>query len=318
MTPPRVAVVIPCYRVTAHILDVLGAVPPSVERIYVVDDACPDGSGALVESKVSDSRVQVLRSPENQGVGGATLLGYRRALSEQMDVVVKLDGDGQMDPSLIPRFVAPIARGAADYTKGNRFFSLEMLRPMPLGRLLGNAAISIVNKAVSGYWSVMDPTNGFTAISARVLAHLSLDKLEKRYFFESDMLFRLGLLRAHVVDIPMHARYGGEKSHLSVLGSVLRFPGKFAVRSLKRFVYAYLLRDFNPGSLQALLGFFLVFGGGSFGAYRWARGILENAPATSGTVMLASLPIILGAQLLMAALQYDIQNQPHQPIQQSL
>lgn len=310
--------VIPCYRVTAHILDVVGAVPASVERIYVVDDACPDGSGALVASKASDPRVRVLHNAENQGVGGATLLGYRKALEEQMDVVVKIDGDGQMDPALIPRFVAPIAKGAADYTKGNRFFSLEMLRPMPMGRLMGNAAISIVNKAVSGYWSIMDPTNGFTAISARVLAHLPLEKLEKRYFFESDMLFRLGLMRAHVVDIPMHARYGGERSHLSLVGSVLRFPGKFALRSLKRFVYAYLLRDFNLGSLQALLGLTLSLGGGTFGAYRWAKGILENAPATSGTVMLASLPIILGAQLLMAALQYDIQNQPHQPIQHLL
>lgn len=320
MKPPpcRVAVVIPCYKVTGQILQVIAAMPSMVERVYVVDDHCPLESGALVEQRCTDPRVHVLRHTANQGVGGAVITGYRQALEDGMDIVVKVDGDGQMDPALIPAFIAPIANGKADYTKGNRFFSPTMVATMPKIRLLGNAMLSFVNKVVSGYWSIMDPTNGYTAISTRLLPHLELDKLERRYFFESDMLFRLSLLRSLVVDIPMHAHYGEETSHLSIAGTALKFPGKYLSRLAKRFLYNYLLRDFNPATLQTLLGLALILAGGAFGGYHWIVGIETRNPASSGTVMLAALPIIIGVQLLLAAMQYDMQNQPRQPVHPSL
>src|SRR5262249_27880450 len=172
---PMIAAVIPCFRVKRHILEVLAAVPPAVERIYVVDDACPEGTGDLVESAVLDPRVRVLRHVENQGVGAATLTGYRTALADGARVVVRLDADGQMDPALIPRLVAPILDGEADYAKGNRFFELEGLRAMPRLRLAGNSLLSFASKLSSGYWNVFDPTNGFTAIHAEVLRRVPLE-----------------------------------------------------------------------------------------------------------------------------------------------
>ena len=310
----NIAVVIPCFRVASHVLDVIARIPEDVFRIYAVDDGCPEGSGDLIERTCIDRRVRVLRHTENRGVGGALVTGYRQALDDGMDIVVKIDGDGQMDPRLLPKFVQPILDGRADYTKGNRFFSLDMVRTMPRLRLVGNAVLSFFNKATSGYWSIMDPTNGYTAISAKLLEHLPLARLEPRYFFESDMLFHLGILRAVVQDIPMHARYGDEASNLSIVKAGMLFPGKYAIRFAKRFFYNYLLRDFNAGSLHTILGLAMTFGGVIFGGYHWIKSILEQVPATSGTVVLAALPVILGVQFLVAAEQFDIQNQPTRPL----
>ena len=94
----RIAVVIPSYRVRDRIVDVIGGIGSEVCAVYVVDDACPDGTGAYVEERCGDGRVVVLRNERNQGVGGAVMRGYQAALAAGMDIIVKVDGDGQMDP----------------------------------------------------------------------------------------------------------------------------------------------------------------------------------------------------------------------------
>ena len=135
----RIAVAIPCYKVTRHVLEVIQAIGPEVEAIYAVDDACPDGSGRFIEEHNRDPRVRVLYNPENRGVGGAIVTAYQAAMADGMDIVVKIDGDGQMDPALLPSFVRPLLQGRADYTKGNRFFRPESVQGMPPVRLFGNA-----------------------------------------------------------------------------------------------------------------------------------------------------------------------------------
>lgn len=318
MGPPRICVVIPCYRVRDQVLSVIAAIPNSVDRIYAVDDACPDSSGSYIEEHCLDRRVVVIKNQFNEGVGGAVIKGYRQAIADDMDIAVKIDGDGQMDPVFLPRLVKPIASGHADYSKGNRFFSIDMVRTMPPVRLFGNAVLSFVNKMVSGYWSVMDPTNGFTALHTALLRQIPLDRLDKGYFFESDLLFHLGVLRAVVIDVPMRARYGDEVSNLRIRSVLLRFPGKYAIRFLKRFFYNYLMRDFNAGSLQTILGLLSVLLGTAFGITHWVRGAYVGATASAGTVMLAALPIIIGVQLMLSALQYDMENQPRRPVHRLL
>ncbi len=204
---PRIAVVIPAYKVRSQIMNVIAEIGDIVSSIYVVDDCCPDDSGALVRAECLDPRVHVIRLPKNLGVGGAVMAGYQAAIKDGMDIAVKIDGDGQMDPRYIVSFIEPILAGEADYTKGNRFFNLDSLDQMPRGRLLGNAALSFMSKLSSGYWDLFDPTNGYTAIHCEVARHLPMKKISPRYFFESDMLFRLNTLRAVVVDIPMDAKY---------------------------------------------------------------------------------------------------------------
>src|SRR5690606_16051937 len=309
-SPPSVAVVIPSYKVTRHILQVIASIGDDVDHIIVVDDACPEGSGKLVESGCSDPRVCVVYHAQNQGVGGAVLTGYQRALELGADIIVKIDGDGQMDPALLPNFVAPIAALEADYTKGNRFYDLRNIGQMPAIRLFGNAALSFMAKVSTGYWDLFDPTNGYTAISARVAALLPFERISRRYFFETDLLFRLGTFRAVVVDIPMDARYGDEVSNLrigKVLTEFLLKPGR---NFFKRVFYSYFLRDMSLASLELLAGCALVLFGAVFGLYHWGLSVSTGAPASTGTVMLAALPLLVGLQLLLAFLAYDIASVP--------
>lgn len=306
----RIGVVMPCYKVGNKILDVLRQMPPEVERIYVIDDACPEGSGNLTRKSQVDARIVVITHAVNKGVGGAVISGYIAALSDGMDIVVKIDGDGQMDPAHLWNFVRPIMDRRADYTKGNRFFELESLQKMPKVRLMGNAFLSLVNKLTSGYWDVMDPTNGYTAIHTKVLKRIPLNKLANRYFFESDLLFRLGTLRAAVLDIPMDAHYADENSSLKITRVLLDFPGKYLNRFFKRIFYNYFLRDFNAGTVQLVCGMSLLTFGGLWGISHWIASASLGTAATAGTVMLAAIPILLGGQLLIAALNFDIASTP--------
>ena len=219
----KLAVVIPCFNVASQILGVLKRIGPEVARIYVVDDRCPQDSGGVVERGSSDPRVTVIHNTVNKGVGGAVLAGMCRAVEEGATILVKLDGDGQMDPALIPGLVAPIQRAEADYTKGNRFYELEGLREMPTVRVIGNAGLSFLSKASSGYWDIFDPTNGFVAIHHEAFRRLPISKLDQRYFFESDLLFRLYLIRAVVLDIPMTAKYADEVSGFRSRNVILPF-----------------------------------------------------------------------------------------------
>lgn len=309
----RIAVVIPSYRVTRHILNVIAMIGPEVWRIYVVDDKCPDGSGAYVEANCRDFRVIVLRHEFNQGVGGAVMTGYQAAIADGADVIVKIDGDGQMDPSLIASFVGPILAGEADYAKGNRFFDLEEIRSMPPLRLFGNAVLSLMTKLSSGYWDLFDPTNGYTAIHADVARHLPFGKISRRYFFETDMLFRLNTLRAVVVDVPMDAQYGDEVSNLKISEIVGEFLIKHVRNFVKRIFYNYYLRDIALASIELPLGLMLLTFGVVFGGWHWLLSVNEGIVTPAGTVMLAALPTLMGLQLLLAFLAYDIASVPRRP-----
>ncbi|WP_210235655.1 MULTISPECIES: glycosyltransferase [unclassified Mesorhizobium] len=305
-TLPRLAVVIPSYRVRARILSVLERIGPEVELIYVVDDACPEESGRFVEENTRDPRIRVIRNSANQGVGGATMVGMTHAAADGADVVIKIDGDGQMDPALIPSFAGVILSGEADYAKGNRFFEPEGLAAMPLGRLIGNAGLSFLSKISTGYWHSFDPTNGYVAIHASLIRLLPLDKISKRYFFESDLLFRLNILTARVVDVPMHARYADEVSSMRPLREIPRFAFSHMRNFAKRIFYNYFIRNFSLASLELALGVLLLLFGVVYGFANWGT----VAPATAGTVMVAALPIIIGFQLLLAFINYDIQSVP--------
>lgn len=312
----RIAVAIPCYKVTNQILGVLQSIGPEVEAIYAVDDACPSASGRFIEEHCLDSRVRVLYHSQNLGVGGAMVTAYKAAMSDGMDIVVKIDGDGQMKPSLLPQFIRPLLHGKADYTKGNRFYRPESVQGMPFVRLFGNALLSFVTKLSCGYWNLMDPTNGYTAIRTPVLAALPLEKLECRYFFETDMLFRLNTIRAVVKDIPMDSVYGDEESNLKIRKVLPEFMQKHCSRLLRRYAYSYLIRDFNIGTLYSLFGLLLLATGSIFGLIQWINSTSTGHPATSGTVMLAALPTLVGIQCLIAFLHYDLSNVPTEPISQ--
>lgn len=319
---PLIAVVIPCYRARTTVGGILKAVLKLagglVFRVYVVDDACPEQTGEYVRGNHSDPRLRIIFHEKNLGVGGATKSGYRAALADGADIAVKLDADGQMDPSRIPALVKPLAEGRADYTKGNRFDNLETLVAMPKIRLLGNALLSFISKLTSGYWNLMDPTNGFTAIHERALRRIPLEKVADRYFFENDLLFRLNTIRAVVRDVPMPAHYPDFPSSLSVFHSLASFPPRLARNFFKRITYNYFLRDFNIGSVCLLSGTACLGFAGIYGSYHLYRSLFAGIQATSGTVMVASLPILIGFHLYLTFLNQDLHMMPTEPLQNQL
>lgn len=309
-----IAVVIPCYRVTSHIQSVIQKVGPRVDRIYCVDDACPDGSGNYIESNIVDPRVCVLRNLKNLGVGGAVMAGYRQAVHDGAKIIVKIDGDDQMDPGLLMKFVDPITKGEADYTKGNRFWDLRQISQMPLSRRIGNLGLSFLAKASGGYWSNFDPTNGYTAISAKVVAILPYDSISNRYFFETDMLFRLNIVRAVVVDIPMDARYGDEVSGLRVSKVLPEFLAKHMRNLIKRILYNYYLRDLSIASLELIAALSLLSFALGFGGYHWIHSYSTGLPSAIGTVIIPTIAVVSGLQFLLAFVGYDIANVPTRPL----
>jgi len=314
----NIAVVIPCYRVRHHILDVLQGIGPTVSHIVVVDDACPEMSGKWVQENNQDPRVQVIFHDVNRGVGGAVMTGYRTAIESGADILVKIDGDGQMDPALIERFVRPIARGQADYTKGNRFYDLTHLGEMPGLRLIGNAALSFMAKMSTGYWNIFDITNGYTAIHVKVVQLLPLEKISARYFFETDILFRLNLVRALVVDIPMDAKYAGESSSMRIGRIAGEFLWKHVRNFSKRIFYNYFLRDMSVASLELLIGLSMLLFGVVFGVSQWLHSWQSGIGAPLGTVMLAALPTMLGIQFLLAFIGFDVANTPRRAVHPDL
>jgi len=310
----KIAVVIPCYREATKILNVINNIGAEVSHIIVIDDACPDKTGEHVKIHCEDPRVQVLIHEKNTGVGGATMSGYKRAIKDGCEIIVKVDGDGQMDPALIPVLIAPLQGGTADYVKGNRFYNLDDLTEMPRVRILGNLALSFASKVSSGYWNIFDPTNGFTAIHIDTAVSLPLEKIDNGFFFESDMLFHLNMLRAVVLDMPMPARYGDEESSLKIHNVILSFAARHYRNMLKRIFYSYFIRDFGISSIELILGKLLLLFGIIFGAFAWYESSVTGLQATAGTVILAALPVILGSQLLIAFLNFDTKNIPTKPL----
>jgi glycosyltransferase involved in cell wall biosynthesis len=303
------AVIVPCYKVAESVAAVLSAIPAGVDHVIVVDDACPQGSGDRAAT-VGDPRVMVLRHAANRGVGAAMVTGYRKALELGCDICIKMDGDGQMDPARLGALVAPLEEDRADYAKGNRFRDFRALRAMPGMRLAGNSLLSFVVKAASGYWNIMDPTNGYTAIHRRVLSQLNLERLARRYFFESDMLISLNILGAVVRDVEMPARYGEEGSSLRISRVAAEFPLRLAAGCCRRLFLKYFVHDFNMASVYLLLGVPMFAASVAWGVYEWMQSVLTGEPRTAGTIMLVALPIILSFQMLLQAIQIDINSVP--------
>jgi dolichol-phosphate mannosyltransferase len=318
LSRPKVAVVLPCYRVREKIVGVVESLIGQVDYILVVDDKCPEKSGEWLRENCSNPSVRVLFHEENRGVGGAMITGYEAALETDADVVVKMDGDGQMDARFLRRLIAPILAGKADFAKGNRFFDLRALRSMPLARRIGNFGLTLLTKAASGFWHVSDPTNGYFALRRGALGLVNFHLLDRRYFFEISLLVQLNVVRAVAVDVPIPALYADENSSLNPMRALVTFPGKLLRGFVHRIWWRYFIYDINIVSVFLVAGLFMFLGGGIFGAWRWSANIAEGVNQSAGTVALAMLPMLLGFQMLLQAMVLDVMDKPSQPVSETL
>ena len=311
----HVAAVIPAYNVSQELGGVLRQMPPIVKTIVVVNDASKDDTGGVADRYAQlDPRLIVVHHDANRGVGGAMITGFQKALEAGADVVVKIDGDGQMPLWFVPQLIQPLVDGTADYTKGNRFRDFEALRSMPTVRRLGNVILSFLAKAATGYWHCFDPTNGFVAIRADVLSQLPLRKIDPTYFFETSMLGHLYVLGAVVKEVPMPARYAGETSSLSIGRVVRQFPRKLLGTLLRRITLKNFVYDFTVESFQIACGLPLLLAGLIYGGYHWWWYASRQLAAPTGTVVLSAMMIMIGVQLLISAVNLDLQAIPREPI----
>jgi glycosyltransferase involved in cell wall biosynthesis len=211
-------VVVPAYNEEKFIDAVIDNVPDFVDRTYVVNDASIDNTlGIMNEKALHDSRVVVINREARGGVGAAILTGHTRALQEDMDILAIMAGDGQMIPDILKSILDPLVRDEADYAKGNRLSNGEHRKEMPTWRTFGNILLTNLTRIASGYWHISDPQDGYTAITTKILRKLDLDRIERGYAFENDMLVKLNVAGARVIDVEHPAIYRGQTSKINYL-----------------------------------------------------------------------------------------------------
>ncbi|HEY0613990.1 MAG TPA: glycosyltransferase family 2 protein [Candidatus Elarobacter sp.] len=303
---------IPAYRAGESVCAVVEDVLRYCDLVVVVDDACPQHSGDRVERAFEgNDAVRVVRHQTNGGVGRAMKSGFAECVRLGASVVIKIDADGQMDTRYIPRCLELFeADPDLIYVKGNRFASTDVLRRMPRLRLFGNAVLSLLVKFSSGYWNLLDPTNGFIAFNGFALAEMDLEQFADSYFFEISVLCALGLKNAHIAELEMHTIYGDEHSSLSIRKVVLEFPPKLFALFMRRILLRYFVFDVNLGTLYLLFGVLLSAGALALGTYEWVQTAQTGRARTAGTIMLVVLPALVGIQLFLNALLYDVQFAP--------
>jgi len=219
----RVAVVVPAYNEERFIADVIKGIPEYVDRIYVVNDASTDNTAQIAEGLAKNNpRVTVKTLEKNTGVGGAITAGHRLALEENMDAVAIMAGDNQMLPEYLPAFLEPVINGVADYAKGNRMSCKQHYYGMPRFRRFGTNLLTFLTRISSGYWHINDPQNGYTVINNSALSKIPLNRVYKGYAFENDMLVRLNIIGARVVDVPHPAIYNGQNSKINYPSFIIK------------------------------------------------------------------------------------------------
>lgn len=311
MEKKTIAVVIPAYKVEDHIEKVINGIPDIIDIIIVVNDCSPDHTTDRVRA-LNNPRIRIIEHKKNWGVGKAMLSGYAAAIEMGADIIIKMDGDDQMDPQYLPALIEPIDSGKADYTKGNRFLHFTQLQKMPTLRRIGNLGLTFLTKLASGYWNIYDPTNGYTAIRAKMLQQVNPYEISNNYFFETSMLCELRIAGAVVMDIAIPARYQGEKSSMNIGKQLFTFSINLLGHFSKRVYRLYFLYDFTAVSLYIIMGTILGVFGTIWGLINWAKSAETLITASTGTVLLAVLPIILGVQFLIQAVALDIADTPKQ------
>lgn len=307
----RIAAVVPAFNEEKMIATVIETMPDFVDHIVIVDDCSTDGTSDVVRAS-TDPRIRLIRHEVNAGVGGAIITGHRAAVAAGSDVNVVMAGDAQMDPAYLPALLERVTTQGYGFAKANRFFSPESFHGMPKHRIFGNIVLSFMTKLASGYWNLFDPQNGYTAIRTEVLRRIDLDRVAPRYSFENDLLIHLNILQVPAVDVPIPAVYGAEVSSIRLSKVVPELVSLLTRGFWRRIWYRYVLWSFSPIALLLVLGLALFAFG--LGVAIWVCfQVAASVVATAATVMLGALPLMIGTQMLISALQLDIQASPSTP-----
>ena len=310
LTKIKIIFVIPVYKSKNLLRKVIESIEDYVDYVILIDDACPFDSISYVQDLIdSNEKIIVHRNIVNLGVGGSVKIGYQLALNNGGDIIVKCDSDFQMHPADAILLINKIIHGYG-YAKGNRFSSISDVKNMPKLRIAGNFILGLINALSSGYYSIKDPTNGYTAISRSALLKLNINCISNRFFFESDMLYNLNLHRITVIDVPMPAKYGNEQSNLNAFLVIPEFSGKLLINYIYRIYYLYYIKGFTVEGAALFLSLILITIGGSYTSYYWINSSFLGNLATAGQIAIGGGILLIGLQLLLIFLVMDIRNEP--------
>lgn len=305
----KIAVVVPAFNEELLIEDTVTSMPDYVDKIYVVNDCSRDRTGEIVEAlRKKDPRIMCINHTNNKGVGAAIVSGYKRSLKDDMDLAVVMAGDNQMNPTFLPNFLDPIIDGWADYTKGNRLLSSEHRKGMSKWRFLGNSLLTFMTKVSSGYWQMVDPQNGYTAISRQALERIDLDSIYPRYGYCNNMLAKLNVQGLRVMDVVHPAKYGKERSKIRYGSYMINVSRLLLGDFLWRLKVKYTLLSFHPLVLFYMLGVLLSILGLAGGMYVLYYKLIISGPIFEKGV-LAFLTFIIGIQSLLFAMLFDMQQE---------
>ena len=302
--------VIPCYKTKEKAAEVASKTLDFVDKVICVDDNCPYQTSKLIERRINNNNLLIIKNKKNLGVGASFKVGLKAALDLGADYIVKIDSDGQMNPDLIPLFIKPLKEKKTLFVKGNRFRSSQVIQKMPNVRLYGNIFLSFLTKISTGYWELFDPTNGFIAFNKELIKQIPLHKLDDRFFFETDLLFRVGLSETFIIEIPIEAVYEDEKSNLNSLIEIPNFFFKHINLIFKRILYSYFLYDFNPGSFFLVISLLFGFISFSIASYHYIYSSLNNIATPTGIQTLFLSLFLISLQFLINFIHYDISQKP--------
>lgn len=307
----KVAVIIPCYNEEKLIQKTINTLPDSVDYVIAVNDASKDNTLAVLqEISKKNKKVMVLDNDLNGGIGYSLKNGFQYAIEYTDAVAIGIvSGDAQCDPRYIQPMLDEFIDRNCDYVKGNRFFQREALKSMPTYRRIGNIFISLLTKFSTGYYSISDTTMGFGFLRRTLLEQIDYTLVKDRYDYENSMLIALSIANARIKDHAVPAIYGEETSTIDFLPTVMRVLRVIWVGFWQRIYYKYILFSLHPIAIFLFGGLILSLAGWAFGFYLLLAKIISDSSPSSGTVMLAVLPIILGLQMLLTALLMDVSNE---------
>ena len=306
----NICVVVPAFNEEKLVGKTLDSIPDYIFRIYAVDDASTDRTPDIISARAEkDSRIVPIRHEINRGVGGAISTGYREALKEGMDIAVVMAGDNQMDPAYLPGFLDPLIGKKADYAVGNRLQGPEYRKGMPAWRFFGNALLTLLTKIASGYWQLMDPQNGYTAISRRALEQIDPNAIYPRYGYCNDILVRLNTYSFKAVNINHPSRYNiGEISGIRYRTYIFRLSRLLFKDFFWRMKEKYLILNFHPLVFFYFFGTLCTFTSLFLGAYTLYGKIVNMEPLFIRAT-LALILLFIGSMFILFAMLFDMEQE---------
>ncbi len=216
----KILVVIPAYNEEKWIEKTVLTVPVFVDSIIIVDDGSVDNT---INSIPKIDRVNIIKHPYNQGVGAAIISGYRFGINNGFDLIAIMAGDFQMTPEELEPMGKFMIENGVDYIKGNRFAKKDTFAKMPFLRFAGSYFLSILTEKATGLKNIRDPQSGYTIITTEILKKIDLNQIFPRYGYPNDLLGKLSIINAKVVEFPISANYNGQNSGIEPLKVIIPY-----------------------------------------------------------------------------------------------